>query len=77
MCKDLSRMETKTHTALRLALFHSASTQKAVAERAGISESQLSKIASGQRHASPDVQVAIAKALNLDVADVFGMEQAA
>lgn len=60
---------------LKLAIFKSGRTQRAIAKQAGISENYLSQIVRGRVNASQKEQQAIAKALALPVAYLFGTSQ--
>jgi transcriptional regulator with XRE-family HTH domain len=51
--------------------------QKEIAAQAGVSAATLSRTAAGLRSASDDERRAIARALDLSVADLFGQEVAA
>lgn len=64
------------HLRIRVALSLSGKRQTVVAKRLGISQGTLSQIVNGNRPVSSDERRPIARALGLDVADLFGQEAA-
>lgn len=64
--------------ALRVIRERSGMTVTALAEAAGVKQSHLSNIEAGRRNASPDVVVALASALKVDLPAILAdPEQAA
>lgn len=59
------------HVALRALRERSGLTVTALADAAGIKQSHLSNIEAGRRNPSPDVAVAIARALKVDVVAIL------
>lgn len=64
------------HLRVRVALDLTGKRQTAVAKRVGISQSTLSQIVNGNRPVAADERRPLARALGLDVADLFGQEAA-
>lgn len=57
--------------ALKAIRERSGLTRTALAELAGIKQSHVSNLEAGRRNASPDVTVALARALKVDVAAIL------
>ena len=71
VCEDVIIIASRVVTGIRLAMVARGMTQKSVAERSGFTEQQFSDMLNGRKVIRAEHLPPIAKALNVDINDLF------